>query len=217
MSSTKQKLRLTGSLALLALAALGVSCTGFFQNPVLSSIAVGPATPSIETGSTNNTVQMTVVGTNNDGSISSNPGVSWSINPTSVATITTTGLVKSVSTGSATVTATANQNPSITGTQTVTVTVGCIQSIAISPPSETFSPSPGIQSFQFTAKATTCNGAVDITSFADWSSSNTSLVTVSAGLATATQTAGMDGPVVISASSGGVTSAINATITVSGF
>ena len=48
--------------------ALAASCTGFFVNPTLSSIAVGPASPTIETGNTNNTVQMTVFGTNSDGS-----------------------------------------------------------------------------------------------------------------------------------------------------
>jgi hypothetical protein len=217
MSSTKQKLRLVGAFAALAMLALAVSCKGFFVNPTLSSISVGPATPTIETGTTNNTVQMTVFGTNNDGSTTTSPSVSWGITPTTVAKISSSGLVTSVGTGTATVTATSNQNPSITGTQPVTVTVGCIQSIAISPTSKTFSPSPGIQSFQFTATATTCNGDVDITSFAVWSSSNTSEVTVSAGLATATQTAGMDNPVIISASSGGVTSTINATITVTGF
>jgi len=216
MPSMKHKLRLAGAFAALATLALAVSCKGFFVNPTLSSISVGPVTPSIETGTTNNTVQMTAFGTFNDGS-TGNPSVSWSINPQSVATISASGLVTSVSTGTATVTAAANQNPSITGTQTVTVTVGCIQSIAISPTSETFSPSPGIQSFPFKATATTCNGSVDITAFANWSSSDTSLVTVSGGLATATQTQGLDGSVVISASSGGVTSNINATVTVSSF
>lgn len=215
MSSTKQKLRLTGSLAALAMLALAISCRGFFQNPTLTSLSVGPASPSIETGTTNNQVQMTAFGTNNDGSTASNPSVSWSISDQSVATITTSGLVKSVSTGSATVTATSNQNPTITGTQTVTVTVGCIQSIAISPTSQTLSPQQ--LSFQFAAKATTCNGVVDITPFATWSSSNTNEVTVTAGLATATQTAGQDSPVIISASSGGITSTTNATLTVTGF
>jgi Big-like domain-containing protein len=216
MSSKKQKLRLTSSLALLALAALGVACRGFFVNPVLSSITVQPANPSIETGTTNNTVQMTASGTNNDGSQAPHPSVSWSINDQSIATISSSGLVKSVNTGTATVTATANSNSSITGTQTVTVTVGCIQSIAISPPTATFT-NGGTTTATFTAKATTCNGTVDITSFASWFSSNTNEVTVSGGVATATQTAGQDSPVIISASSGGITSTTNATITLSGF
>ncbi len=153
MSSRKQKLRLIGAFAALATLALAASCRGFFVKPTLSSIAVGPGSPSIQTGSTNNTVQMFVVGTFNDGS-SGNPAVTWSITPTTTATISGSGLVTSVATGTATVTATATQNPSITGTQSVTVTVGCIQSIAINPTSASISVS-GTNTTAFTANATT--------------------------------------------------------------
>ncbi len=217
MSSTKQKLRLGGAFAALATLALAVSCTGFFQNPILSSLAIGPANPSIETGKTNNTVQMTVVGTNNDGSLANNPPVSWSITPESVATVSVGGLVTSVSTGTATVTATANQNPAITGTQTVTVTVGCIQSISVKPTNTVIFSPGGTLSQQYSATALTCNGSTDITQFATWNSSNTGMVTITAGLASATQSPGQDGTVIISASSGGITSTINGMINVTGF
>jgi len=217
MSFFKRNIRMMGAFGALATLALAVSCTGFFVKPTLSSIAVGPANPTIETGTTNNTVQMTSVGTYNDGS-TGNPSVSWTTSNSSIATVSASGLVTSVSTGTATITATANVNPSITGTQTVTVTVGCIESIAITPTSPvTFGPpTGGTLSQQYTANATTCNGIVDITQFANWSSSNTSEVTVSAGLATATETAGLDSPVTISASSGGVTSNV-VTINLTGF
>src|ERR1700730_254671 len=135
MSSTKRKLGLVGGFGLLAIIAITVSCTGFFTNPTLSSLSIGPASPTIETGTTDNTVQMTASGTNNDSSPANNPSVSWSITPTSVATISTSGLVTSVSVGTASVTATSNQNTTLTATQTVTVTVGCIESIQISPTS----------------------------------------------------------------------------------
>src|SRR6476469_1908889 len=130
MPSKKQTLRLSGAFAVLARMALGASCRGFFVKPTLSSITVGPATPSIQTGNTNNTVQMFATGTYNDGS-TGHPSVSWSISPTSTATINGSGLVTSVATGTATVTATSNDNPSITGTQSVSVTVGCINSITV--------------------------------------------------------------------------------------
>src|SRR6202166_1139019 len=160
MLSTIQKLRLACTFAMLVALALTISCTGFFQNPTLSSISIGPASPTIETGTTSNTVQMTVFGTNNDGSTTNNPSVSWSINPTSVATISSSGLVTSVSTGTATVTATSNQNPSITGTQPVTVTVGCIQSILVQPSSASPLTFTGNRpSDTFTAEAQTCNGS----------------------------------------------------------
>jgi Big-like domain-containing protein len=213
MTSRNHKLRLIGSLATLALLAIGVACTGFFVNPTISSLAVGPASPTIETGTTGNTVQMTVFGTNSDGSTTSSPSVSWSITPTSVATISNAGLVTSASTGTATVTATSNQNPSITGTQSVTVTVGCIQSIAISPtsgpPLTTNAPFDS-----FTAQATTCNGVVDVTSVATWTSSNTSLATVSAGTVTMVTGNTTSGTVSITAAIGNITSTA-VTITVS--
>jgi hypothetical protein len=213
MSSKKQTLRMSGVLALLAIAALGIACRGFFVNPTLSSIVVGPASPTIQTGNTSNTVQMTVFGTNNDGSTTSNPGVSWTISPTSVATISTTGLVKSVSTGSATVTATANQNPSITGTQTVNVTVGCIQSIQVKPTSAQPLTANNL-SDTFTAEALTCNGSFDITSVATWTSSDTTLATVSAGVVTRASTVTTSGSVTITASSGNITSnAVNISVT----
>lgn len=216
MSSTHQKLRLTGAFAVLAVLALGASCRGFFVKPTLTSLAVGPASPSIQTGTTNNTVQMFAVGTYNDGS-TGNPAVTWSISPANtVATINGNGLVTSVATGSATVTATATQNPSITGTQSLTVIVGCITSIALSPTNASIT-NGGTTSVSIKATAQTCNGAVDITSVASWTSSNTQIATVSAGVVTPTGTSGANGTVAISATAGGITSSPNATVTVSGY
>jgi len=157
-------------------------------------------------------VQMTAFGTNNDGSTNSNPSVGWSITPTTVATISTSGLVTSVSTGTATVTAASNQNPTITGTQTVTVTVGCITSIQVTPTSG--SVSGNLPTFPLTAQAATCNGSFPVTDVANWNSSNTNLATVSAG--TVSQVAGITagGTVTITASIGNVVSN-SATIAVS--
>ena len=213
MSSTKQKLRLAGAFAALAALALAVSCTGFFVNPTLSSLSVGPPTPTIETGNTSNTVQMTAFGTNNDGSTNSNPSVSWSISPSAgVATISNSGLVTSVATGTATVTATSNVNPSISGTQTVTVTVGCVQSIALSQTSGSVSGNnPTLTLF---AQAATCNGSFDVTTVATWTSSNTNLATVSAGVVSQVPGITTGGTVLITATIGNIVSN-TATITVS--
>lgn len=205
MLSAENKLRVVCAFAMLATLASTISCTGFFQNPTLSSISVGPAAATIETGSTGNTVQMTVFGTNNDGSTTNSPSVSWTITPTSVATISSSGLVTSASTGTATVTATSNQNPSISGTQTVNVTVGCIQSIKLQPSSGP----PLTQNAptdNFTAQATTCNGTTDVTTVATWTSSNTSLATVSAGAVTMVTGNTTSGSVNITAAIGNVIS-----------
>jgi trimeric autotransporter adhesin len=207
-----QKLQRIAAFAAFGALALAVSCKGFFVNPTLTSIAVGPSNPTIETGSTGNTVQMTAFGTYNDGS-TGNPSVTWSINPaTGVADISSTGLVTSVATGSATVTATSTQNPTITGTQTVTVTVGCIQSITLDPTSGTVTTNEPTVSIA--AQATTCNGSFPVTDVATWTSSNTSLATVSAGTVSIVSGLATGGTVTVTASIGGVVSNA-ATITVS--
>jgi hypothetical protein len=203
MSSAGQKLRLAGGFAALAILALAAGCRGFFVNPTLSSIAVGPASPTIETGNTDNTVQMQAEGTYDDGS-TGNPSVAWTITPTSVATINNTGLVTSVSTGTATVTATANQNPTITGTQTVTVTVGCITSIQI--PTSAEGLSGNNTEDDLTATANTCNGTFPVTDVATWNSSNTNLATVAAGVVTEVAGITTGGNVIITASIGNVVS-----------
>lgn len=210
MSSTKSQIRAIGAVAALATLAFAISCRGFFVKPTLSSISVGPASASIQTGSTNNTVQMFAVGTFNDGS-SGNPPVTWGISPSdgSIATISSNGLVTSVATGSATVTATATQNPSITGTQQVTVTVGCISSIILNPTSATISVSQSNHTVTISATANTCNGSVPITDVATWNTSNSQVATVAGGVVTAVA----QGQVNITASSGGITSG-NALVTV---
>ena len=186
---TGRKLPLTIAFAVLVVGALGAGCRGFFVKPTLTAITVTPLTPTIQTGTTNNTVQMTATGTYNDGSSNSTP-VSWSLSTVSpagaiVANISNSGLVTSQSEGTATITAISTQTPSIQGTQSLTVTVGCITSIALTPTSATLSASSTPNTQQFTAKATTCNGIVDITPFATWTSSNTAAATVNSGLVTA--------------------------------
>lgn len=210
-----KRLPLMLAFGVLVAAAIGAGCRGFFVKPTLTSIAVGPGSPTIQTGNTGNTVQMFAVGTFNDGS-TGNPQVTWSSGTTSVATINASGLVTAVDVGTSTITATAVQNPSITGTQTVSVTVGCISSIDVEPKGPIDFSNGGLTSQQFKATANTCNGSFDITSVATWTSNNTTVVTVIAGLAEATGNTGADGDVTITASSGGVVSN-QVTIHVSGF
>src|SRR6266567_2050805 len=179
MSSIKQRIRLMGALAALATLALAISCRGFFVKPTLSSLAVGPAAPTIDTGTTDNTVQMFAVGTFNDGS-TGNTAVSWSISPSdnSIATISTAGLVTSVSTGSATVTATSNQNPSITGTQTVTVNLANVTALTLDMTTYTVAAN---NTTDATASAQTSGGKVDVSATATWATGNTSTATVVGG------------------------------------
>jgi hypothetical protein len=123
MSSTKQKLRQAAALAALTMLALAVSCTGFFTNPILSTITVNPPTPSINQGATQ---QMTATATYQDTTTSTLPGgtscsgntVCWSSSDTTVVTISTGGLATGVGQGTATITAASG---AITGTTQATV------------------------------------------------------------------------------------------------
>lgn len=202
---TGRKLPITLAFVVLIAVAFGASCRGFFVNPVLQSLAVTPATPTLQLGSTNNfKQQMSAIGTYDDGTRPDSK-VSWSIADeagTSVATVTTGGLVTSNSLGTATVTATSTEIPTITGSTTITVTLSCIQKIDVTPVDPTVTVG---SDKQFTAMATPCNNGspVDISTFATWNSSDTTVATIdSTGLASTIKIGHTD----ITASSAGVTS-----------
>jgi hypothetical protein len=87
--------------------------------PVLTSIAVTPANPSIQAGGTQ---QFTATGTYTDASTQDlTASVTWSSTATGVATISATGLATGVSQGQTTVVATSG---SVNGQVTLTVTPG---------------------------------------------------------------------------------------------
>ncbi len=134
MSSAKRKLRLVGAFAALATLALAVSCTGFFQNPTVSTITIDPPTPSVSVAAN---LQLTAAATYNDGSTGTLTGgtsctgstVCWSSSDTSVATISTGGLLAGVTTGTTTITASSG---TVSGTTTATV-VETVSSMTITP------------------------------------------------------------------------------------
>jgi len=207
MPSRKLPFRLTGAFAALMGLALLASCRGFFVKPTLTSLAVGPLTPIIYVGATNNTVQMFAVGVFSDGSNSSTP-VTWGITGTGtsgqpIATITTGGLVTAQSVGTGSVTAGSNILPSITGNQPLTVSVACTSAPLVSPTGPVTLTNNGQSSQTFTAS---CNGGQDITAVATWFSSNTNFATFSGNVLSATATTGADGNFYITASANGFTS-----------
>ncbi len=85
MLSGKKKFEILAAFATLLLFAVGVGCNGFFVDPVLTSVTVGP-TATINQGGT---VQESAVGTYNDGSSKSLTNVQWSSDTESVATVST--------------------------------------------------------------------------------------------------------------------------------
>jgi trimeric autotransporter adhesin len=165
MSPNRRKLRLAGAFATLLIFALGVGCTGFFVNPTVSSITVDPPTPTVGFGQGATTIQMTAVATYNDGSTGNLTGgtsctgsvACWSSSDTSVATISTGGVLTGVSAGTATITAASG---SVTGTTTATV-AETVSSMTINPPSAGV-PADGSTAATFTIDGTTQSGTQNI-------------------------------------------------------
>lgn len=167
MSSTKHQLRWMSAIAVLLILALGVACTGFFQNPTVSTITIDPPNPSVAFGSGASPLQLTAAVTYNDGSSGTLKGgtsctgtsVCWSSSDPTVATISTGGLLTGVSVGTTTITAASG---SITGTTTATV-AETVSSMTIDPTS-TAIPADGVSTATFTITGTTQSGTQNISS-----------------------------------------------------
>jgi uncharacterized protein YjdB len=166
--------------------------------PILTSISVSPAAPSIAVGATQ---QFTATGTYSDGSTKPVTTATWTAANPAIATINASGLATAVASGATKITASSN---GISGSTTLTVS-GLTVSI-----------SPNTASFvvgatqQFTATATPAGGSpTDVTATAQWSTANGAVATVaSGGLATGVAA----GSTTVTASYNGITA--NAAITV---
>lgn len=163
MSSTNQKLRMSGAFAALATLALAVSCTGFFVNPTLTGVSVGPSGLSLNV---NQTFQMTATGTYSDGSQKTlQSGVIWSSSdPNTVSVGQTSGLVDGLVTGSATITASSGGCSACSGSTSVSVVLTGLTSIAVAPSSQ----SATINGTAVYYTATAQPGSIDITQGATW-------------------------------------------------
>src|ERR1700686_3716500 len=168
MLSSKKKLQLVAAFATLFLFAVGVGCSGFFVDPVLTSIAVGP-TATINQGAT---VQESAIGTYNDGSTKTlSSGVQWSSSSATTASVNSSGLVTGASPGSATITG-AFQATS--GTSSITVNLGNVTALKIHPPGNTnIKASGGSATFAALATVTGDSNPVDVSSNTTWTLSNT--------------------------------------------
>ena len=177
-----EKLKSTILCAILAtvIVAACTACNGFFVDPVLTSIQVGPAGVTLLVGAAQ---QYSATGTYNDGSVQSLSDVIWSVSPTTAASVTTGGLVKGIAAGSVTVTASSG---TVSGTATLTVQSAPLQSISVSPTNPTVSLSSGGVTQQFKATGKYTDGTTqDITSQVTWNSTVQTVATVdSTGLAT---------------------------------
>jgi len=163
MSSTKQKLHLAGTLALLAVSALGISCRGFFVSPTLTGVSVGPSGLSLNV---NQSFQMTATGTYSDGTQKTlNSGVVWSSDASSTVSVgQNSGQVRALEVGSANITASSGGCSACSGSTSVTVVLNDVTSITVAPSSQSVSISGSPVFFTATAQP----GSVDITQNATW-------------------------------------------------
>jgi len=162
MLSGKKKIGILAAFATLLLFAVGVACNGFFVDPTLTAIAVGPQA-SIQQSKT---VQMSAVGTYNDGSSKSLSNVFWSSSDTSFATISASGLVTGVSPGQTTITGSSG---TVSGTNTVTVTLSGLTAITVTPANTAIIAGNGQT---FIATGTASGQQVVITDTVNWNVSN---------------------------------------------
>jgi sugar lactone lactonase YvrE len=147
--------------------------------PVLVSIAVTPANPSIAKGKTQ---QFTATGTFSDNSTQNlTSTATWASATTSVATINAAGLATAVNVGTSTISATQT---GISGSTVLTVTAPVLASIAVTPANPSIAKG---STQQFTATGTfSDNSTQNLTSTATWASATTTVATINAaGLATA--------------------------------
>jgi hypothetical protein len=173
MRSAKRELQLLSALATLFLLALAVGCTGFFVNPTLTSVTVGP-TATIQQSKT---VQMTATGTYNDGSTKTiTSGVFWNSGTPTVATVgSTSGLVTGVSPGTSSITGSSG---TFSGSATITVTITGLTAITVTPTNTTIH----VGTTQpFVATGTTPSGPVVITDSVTWTTSPSTVTGVTLG------------------------------------
>ena len=175
----------TYSVQLSCSAAQGNSISSFTQATVkviaLASINVTPAAPQVAAGGT---TQLTATGTYSDGSAQDlTPTATWVSSAPNVATVSA-GLVSCNANagGSATISATsATATGTTTGSTTVTCVAPALKSIKVTPERTCEIRAGG--KLQLTAIGTLASGAIEnVSATATWTSSNTSVATVSAGL-----------------------------------
>lgn len=147
----------------------------------LTGMAVAPSTASIAAGATQ---QFTATATYSDGSTANvTSTTTWATSNMAMATINAAGLATGVASGPAKITASLS---GMSGTANLTVTAAAktLKSIAVAPSSASIAAGA---TQQFTATGTYSDGSTaNITSMASWTSSSTSVATITpAGLATA--------------------------------
>lgn len=146
------------------------------SSPTVSSVTVSPANLALDlNGTKTSTLTATVNGENNP-----SQNVTWSSSNTSVATVSASGVVTAKATGNATITATSEQDGTKSGTCSVTVTDSTVHVTGVTLNKNSTSITMG-GSETLTATVSPNNAT---NKSVTWTSSNTSVATVSNGTIT---------------------------------
>jgi len=168
----------------------------------VATVTVSPSPAAVAVGST---TQLTATTKDALGTTLTGRVITWSSGNSSVASVSSTGLVTGVAPGSTTITATSEGK---SGTSTVTVSVPGVATVTLSPPAATIAPG-GSQTFTPTLQD--ANGNVLTGRTVTWQSSNPGVASVtSAGVVTGVA----EGTATITATSEGQSG--TATVTVAG-
>jgi hypothetical protein len=202
----KAQLKILFIALLLAVFTTGCGCGGGGGDSAdLVSIEVTPANPSIALGTDQ---QFTATGIFSDNSVQDlTNSVTWSSSDTSIATISneagSQGLASPQAIGSTTITATSG---SVSGSTTLTVTAAAVDLVSI-----TVTPENKVVGFHTTIQYTATghfsdNTTQDITTLVTWSSSDTSVATISnePGSKGSATTDGVRGTTIITATLGNI-------------
>ena len=150
------------------------------STPTVTSVTVNPSTLNLDlNGTTTSTLSATVYGTNSPAQT-----VTWTSSNTSVATVSSSGVVTAKALGTATITATSTVDTTKSGTCTVSVinSIPTVDSVTVSPNSLNLDLN-GTTTGTLTASVVGTNNPADTVT---WTSSNTSIATVSnSGVVTA--------------------------------
>ncbi|HYM76489.1 MAG TPA: hypothetical protein VE377_10975 [Candidatus Dormibacteraeota bacterium] len=177
MFSTKSKLRLIAAFAALATLALAVSCRGFFVNPTITSLAIGPTNLSLAPSTS---FTMTATATYSDGSTGNVSGKAvWFSSSKNVAdfnspAVLTAAALADLPTLPATTDVSASDGSVSSSTQTVTVcpVVQTLQ-ITVNGSNSSYDGPATAVTFVATATFNGVTGPQPVTSFVTWNIGNT--------------------------------------------
>lgn len=153
--------------------------------PTLQSITIAPGNGSLAKGQTRS---YTATGNYSDGSTQDlTAGVAWTSTNLATATINSAGVASALAMGSTSITAT-DAASGVTSSVSLEVTAAAIVSITVGPTNPTIYAGVVNNTHQFTATARYSDypstADADVTASVTWSSSNTSIATVSNGAGT---------------------------------